>query len=258
MGSAGEIAVIVSEGPSVSDLAREAWLLEQAAAGQPSLFVTSWEGPVVALGYGQDSSALDLDFCRARSIPVLRRLTGGTGVVHQGDLGVGLALPQGHPWAGGIVSLYGRFLDALEPALQSLGSQVERLDDPSHAGRVRSPICFLDQLSDTLVVDGKKAVGCAQTRRKGAVLIHAAVLLGLDADLYEAIFRVPAAEVRAGLAPAIEGVPWRGVGEAIVAELSSAIGLRVRSVEPEPVPAEFLEPYATARWAPVLPDQANI
>jgi lipoate-protein ligase A len=258
MGSAVDIAVIVSKGPPVSDLAREAWLLEQAAAGQPSLFVTSWEGPVVALGYGQDWSEIDLDYCRARSIPVLRRLTGGTGVVHQGDLGVGLALPQVHPWAEGIVSLYGRFLDCLEPALASLGSRVSRLDDPARAGRVRSPICFLDQLSDTLVVDGKKAVGCAQTRRKGAVLIHAAVLLGLDSDLYEAIFRVPATEVQAGLAPAIEGVPWRTVGEAITAGLASALGLEPHRSDPEPVPEHFLQPYTTERWAPVLPDQAKI
>ena len=252
MASAGEITVIASEGPPVSDLAREAWLLEKAAEGRPSLFVTSWVGPVVALGYGQRAAELDLDFCRDRSIPVLRRLTGGTGVVHQGDLGVGLALPMDHPWAEGIVSLYGRFLDILEPALRSLGSRVSRLDDPAHAGRVRSPICFLDQLSDTLVVDGRKAVGCAQTRRKGAVLIHAAVLLGLDAELYQAVFKVPAAEVRAGLAPALEGVRWREVGEAVVAELASALGLQPLWVQPEPVPEEFLEPYRSERWAPVL------
>ncbi|MGD9253757.1 MAG: hypothetical protein PVG92_07490 [Holophagae bacterium] len=250
--------MIASEGPPVSDLAREAWLVERAAEGRPTLLVTSWAGPVVALGYGQDPSELDLDFCRHRSIPVLRRLTGGTGVVHQGDLGVGLVLSQDHPWAEGIVSLYGRFLDTLEPALRSLGSRASRLDDPAHAGRVRSPICFLDQLSDTLVVEGKKAVGCAQTRRKGAVLIHAAVLLGLDSDLYEAIFRVPATEVQAGLAPAIEGVPWRTVGEAVTAGLASALGLEPHRSDPEPVPEQFLQPYTTERWAPVLPDPNNL
>jgi lipoate-protein ligase A len=258
MASEGEIVVIASDGPPISDLAREAWLLEQAATGRPSLFVTSWAGPVVALGYGQDAAGLDLDFCRDHSIPVLRRLTGGTGVVHQGDLGVGLALPQDHPWAAGIVSLYGRFLDTLEPALRSLGSRVSRLDDPAHAGRVRSPICFLDQLSDTLVVDDKKAVGCAQTRRKGSVLIHAAVLLGLDAELYEAVFRVPSSEVRAGLAPALEGVSWRDVGEAVTAGLASALGLEPHRSDPEPVPEQFLQPYTTERWAPVLPDPNNL
>ena len=55
---------------------------------------------------------------------------------------------------------------------------------PKKAGSRRSPICFEDQTSDTLLVDGKKVVGCAQTRRRQSVLIHAAVLLGLDEALY--------------------------------------------------------------------------
>ena len=45
--------VYQSEGPPVADLAREGWLLERAADGEVSLFLTSWKGPVVVLGYGQ-------------------------------------------------------------------------------------------------------------------------------------------------------------------------------------------------------------
>jgi lipoate-protein ligase A len=174
-------------------------------------------------------------------------------VVHRGDLGVGLALPQTHPWAKGIVGLYGRFLDVLEPALRSAGSEVRRLSDPRRGSRVRSPICFLDQLADSLVVDGRKAVGCAQTRRRGAVLIHAAILLALDAGLYSDVFGVPEDSVRAGLAPAIEGVPWQEVGDAIIGELSTALGLEAQPLQLEPVPERYLEPYATVRWAPIQP-----
>ena len=108
-----------STGPPVDDLAREAWLMDRAAEGRVSVFLTSWEGPVVVLGYAQKAEEADLEFCRAEAIPVLRRLTGGTGVIHRGDLGVGLALPMQHPWAKGIVGLYGRFLDVLGPALRS-------------------------------------------------------------------------------------------------------------------------------------------
>ncbi len=217
----------LSDGPPVVDLARESWLIERAAGGEISLFLTSWRDPVVVLGYGQADTDVDLEWCRARGMPVLRRLTGGTGVVHQGDLGVGLALPQTHPWGQGIISLYGRFLDVLEPALRSVGAAVSRVAEPRRASRVRSPICFLDQLADTLVVDGRKAVGCAQTRRKGAVLIHAAVLLGLDAELYSRVFGIPVEDVVAGLTPAFPGGDPGVLGEAIAAHLADALGLEV-------------------------------
>jgi lipoate-protein ligase A len=156
----------------IHDLAFERWLLDRAAAGACCAFSYSWTGPVVVLGYAQNPGDVDLEWCRARSIPVLRRLTGGTGVIYRGDLALSLALPLAHDWATGVIGLYGRFLDVIEPALRSLGSEVQRIRNPRRASRVRSPICFLDQLSDTLLVDGRKAVGCAQTRRGGAVLIH--------------------------------------------------------------------------------------
>ena len=206
---------------------------------------------MVVLGYAQKAEEVDLDFCRAEDMPVLRRQTGGTGVIHRGDLGVGLALPIQHPWAAGIVGLYGRFLDVIGPALRSLGSDVSRLADPVRASRVRSPVCFLDQLSDTLVVDGKKAVGCAQTRRGGAVLIHAAIVLGLDAELYERVFGVDVDEIQAGLGPALPGADWRQVGDAIAEGLSEALGLEVRRCPLKPLPERFLKPYQTERWAPV-------
>jgi len=251
MSGATELHLYQSDGPPVTDLAREAWLIERAADGEIGLVLTSWRNPVVVLGYAQTDDDVDLGWCRSRGMPVLRRLTGGTGVVHQGDLGVGLALPQAHPWAQGIISLYGVFLDVLEPALLSVGAGVSRLVEPRRASRLRSPICFLDQLADTLVVDGKKAVGCAQTRRKGAVLIHAAVLLGLDAELYSKVFGVSVEDVAAGLAPAIPGGDWEVVGEAIADHLADALGVEIRHQKLEAVPERFLEPYGTAKWAPL-------
>ena len=226
--------------------------MERAAEGRISVFLTSWEEPAVVLGYAQKEEEVDLEFCRAERMSVLRRLTGGTGVIHRGDLGVGVALPAEHPWAKGIVGLYGRFLDVLEPALRSLGSEVSRLAEPAHASRVRSPICFLDQLSDTLVVDGKKVVGCAQTRRGGAVLIHAAILLGLDVELYARVFGIEEDAVRAGLAPALPGADWRQVSDAIVEGLSDALGFKARRCPLEQLPDRFLEAYKTPRWSPVL------
>lgn len=256
--TASVLSVYRSAGPPLEDLAREAWLLDRAADGEVALFLASWDGPVVVLGYAQGPEEADLDWCRRNRIPVLRRITGGTGVIHRADLGVGLFLPQEHPWAKGVVDLYGRFLDVLGPALRSLGSKVARLEQPAHASRVRSPVCFLDQLSDTLVVDGRKVVGCAQTRRRGAVLIHAAVLLGLEVTLYARVFGIAEKAIRAGLGPALPGADRREVGDAIVEGLAEALGLEARQRTLESLPERYLEPYATARWSPVLPEGGRL
>ena len=251
MESSPVLEVYEGSGSPVDDLAFEAWMLDRAAAGHPCACFTSWPGPVVVLGYAQDPADVDLEACRALAIPVLRRLTGGTGVIHRGDLGLSLALPSSHAWAEGVVSLYGRFLDALGPALRAAGAAVERTHDAPHAARVRSPICFEDQLSDTLLVDGRKAVGCAQTRRRGAVLIHAAVLLGLDAELYGRLFRVAPERVRAALAPALAGADWRELGRLAAASLAGRLGLAPRPLSAPEVPEQLRAVYRLPRWAPL-------
>lgn len=251
------LEVYEGSGSPVDDLAVEAWMLDRAAAGHPCACFTSWPGPVVVLGYAQDPADVELEACRALAIPVLRRLTGGTGVIHQGDLGLSLALPSSHAWAAGVVSLYGRFLDALAPALRAAGAAVERRHGAPHAARVRSPICFEDQLADTLLVGGRKAVGCAQTRRRGAVLIHAAVLLGLDAELYGRLFRVTPERVRAALAPVLAGADWRELGRLMAASLAGRLGLEPRSLSAPDVPEQFRAVYRLPRWAPLAVPAAD-
>jgi len=247
----GVLRVFDSAGPPVADLAFEADMLAAAAGGAVGLLLSSWPGTTLVLGYGQDPADVDLERARAAGIPVLRRLSGGTGVIHRSDLGVSLALPAGHDWARDVVGLYGRFLAPVERALRALGSPVCRPERPRRASKVRSPVCFEDQLSDTLLRDGRKVVGCAQIRRRGGVLIHAAVLLGLDAALYEHLFGVDRGRVAAALGPALEGADPTVAGRAVAAELASALGLAPVS-EPRPEPSDAaLAVYREARWAPV-------
>jgi lipoyl(octanoyl) transferase len=247
----------IDDGGPVRDLAFETLLLERAAQGRAAIAFASWPGPVVVLGYSQDANDVDLDWCRDRGVPVLRRLTGGTGVVHAGDLGVALALPVEHPWARGIVALYDHFVDALLPGLTAAGGRLERLVAPRHAARVRSPICFEDQLADTLVTtDGRKAVGCAQSRRAKAVLIHAAVLLGLDAAVLARVFRVDEARVRAHLAPAVPGADPQRVAEAISGSVAGALAMAIVARRRPRVSERLLAPWAEPRWAPVPPSPA--
>ena len=242
-----------SSGPPSEDLAREAWMLEAAAGGRHLLALSSWVDPVVVLGYGQPASDVDLAWCRQSGVPVLRRITGGTGVVHAGDLSVSLALPRDHAWAGGIHLRYGRFLDSLAAALAVVGAPVARVVASRSGGRRRSPICFEDQLAETLVVAGRKCVGCAQRRAAGAVLVHAAVLLTLDVDLYAGVFRVEPERVRRGLAAALPGGDWSGVAVAVARRMAGALQTQVVWMDRPRLRERRRQRFHDARWAPVAP-----
>ncbi|MCP4896464.1 MAG: lipoate--protein ligase family protein [bacterium] len=222
-----------------------------ASEGRASLVCSSWKGPTVVLGYAQPENDVDIDFCRENCIPVLRRISGGTGVIHRRDLSVALSIPAGHPWARGVRVGYQRFLDVLEPVLRKAGANVERIDGAAAGVHERSPICFEDQLSETLVVDGRKAVGCAQARRAGGVLIHAAVLLGLEAQLYARVFQVDETRVRKALSPAVTGTSAKELTRQLAPAFAEALGLDLEE-GPAPQPLEeHLALYATTRWAPL-------
>jgi hypothetical protein len=138
----------------------------------------------------------------------------------------------------------------VEPALRELGSEVARPAAAAPARRERSPICFEDQLAETLAVEGRKAVGCAQARRRTGVLVHAAVLLGLDAPLWAGVFGVPEERIRSGLAPALAGANPPSVARAVAAHLARDLGLEPVERPVPAVPEALVERYRDPRWAP--------
>jgi lipoyl(octanoyl) transferase len=240
-------------GPAAEDLAREDLLLDaSAASGIPWLFSYSWAGPALVLGYGQDpASGIDLEACRARGVSVLRRCTGGTGVVHQGDLALSLALPAAHPWARSIPDSYDGFVAAIERGLGTLGIATRRSSKREGARHKRSPICFEDHASETLLMGQKKVLGCAQMRRNRAVLVHGVLLLGLDTGLQAQIYKVPETHIGSLLGH----LPKAAVRspEFLAAHLAQAIAGAL--IEPAPeatpvpaLPAHLLERARDPKW----------
>ncbi len=233
------------------DLAREEELLATAAGGKVCAAFWSWTTPVVVLGYGQPVDDADLDLCRTRELPVRRRITGGTGVIHREDLAVSLALPVGHPWAETIRGLYQSFLAVIRESLAACGVETASPPaGPARSRRERSPICFEDVLAETLTVNGRKVVGCAQARRRDSVLVHAHVHLNPDLGLYSKVFGVPFDRVERALAGVGREAGPMDLAIELADALSAALSLRLEQISPpDPDPA-FLERYHSPRWAP--------
>lgn len=214
-------------GDPIRDLAFEADLLSRASQGGHTLFFYSWSDPVVVLGRGQAWDDANHAFCRREGILVVRRVTGGTGVLHHRDLAVSLALPSSHPWTRSIRGLYDRFLDVIGSVLRSLGIVTERPEATFPDHHSRSPICFENIAPETLLVSGRKAVGCAQARRRDAVLVHASLVLRLDARLYAEVFGVSPDRITASIT-ALPPVDIAILRSLLVSNFARALGLDVQ------------------------------
>ncbi len=230
-------------------LAFEEEQLATAAQGSPVLVCSSWERPVMVIGYGQAAESVSLPACQRLAIPVLRRITGGTGVLHHQAISISLALPSSHPWAATISSLYDGFTESIRAALSGKGLTIERGHGHGGGPRERSPICFEDQLTESLLTGGRKVLGCAQARRNRSVLVHGTLLLGLDAKLQAAAFGVEEERIINAMAPLPPECSASAEND-IARRLAEGAGFPlVKAEPPKTVSAEYLARYSTRRWA---------
>jgi len=154
--------------------------------GAPVLRLYTWEPPAVSVGYAQSLEAeVDLEACCRMGFGAVRRMTGGRAVVHQFELTYAVAFPEGLLGPGGIQEDYRRISNAVMLGLRRLGVAAEFGRGSLGRGADRG-VCFLATSRYELTVAGRKLVGSAQRRLRGAVLQHGSLLLDLDRAAWEA------------------------------------------------------------------------
>jgi lipoate-protein ligase A len=153
--------------------ADEAMLAEVAAGARPALRLYRWDPPAISLGHFQPDDDVDRDACRRLGVEVVRRPTGGQGLLHGADVTYAVAMPRPAGGAGRVDALYAWLAGALIAGLDRLGvhAAVARHDGPA------GPVCFAGQQGADLRVGDRKLCGSAQVRRAGAVLQHGSILL---------------------------------------------------------------------------------
>ena len=155
-------------------MAADVALLDSVAAGAPpALRLYRWQPPALSLGRFQPDDDVDHDACARLGVEVVRRPTGGKGLLHGGDLTYSVAMPQPDGAAGGVDAVYRLLAGGLIAGLARVGvdAAVARHDGPA------GPVCFAGQQGADLRVGDRKLCGSAQVRREGAVLQHGSILL---------------------------------------------------------------------------------
>ena len=150
-------------------------LLEESAAGKPSLRFYQWASPTVTLGYFQPF-AVAAGFS---GLPVVRRPTGGDLLVHHHELTYALALPDSLVPAK-VEELACLVHRVIAKALAACGVSTNCQPAKGRlqvAGAPDGVLCFLHPAAGDVLAGGFKVVGSAQRRRRGGLLQHGSILL---------------------------------------------------------------------------------
>jgi len=194
------------------------------------LRVYEWARPTLSLGRNQTARGkYDLARSQALGIDIVRRLTGGRAVLHHREITYSITAP-----IEGIGDLYGSceaLNNVLVYALTRMGVSVG-IAKP--AGRTPAPDtlpCFDVAAQGEIVAGGRKLVGSAQVRERGALLQHGSILVQDDQNLASQLVLCPVAVAnkpatlfeQLGRAPAAAEL-----AEALVAALAAETGRIVR------------------------------
>jgi lipoate-protein ligase A len=141
-----------------------------------------WLSPSLTVGYFQKSSDIDQEACSRMGIPIIRRLTGGRAVFHDREItcSVVMTVPPGSP--GSVRETFKSINQALLDGLASFGIE-GMFVKPQRGGEKKSsssPICFNAPSQYEVLLEGKKVLGSAQTRRSGVLLQQGSLPLTMD------------------------------------------------------------------------------
>lgn len=251
-------------------MAVDAAILENVIArqSQPTLRLYDWDPACLSLGFAQLYADVDEGALAAHGWHVVRRPTGGRAILHTDELTYSVIGPSDEPrLVGGVLESYKRISEGLMKSLLLLGLPVHQ--QPMHAGNgfglLDNPVCFEVPSDYEITLKGKKIIGSAQARKKGAVLQHGSLpLFGDIARITEVLRysneenRQKAAErVRARAATVEEGlgrrVSWEEAGDAFVHGFNEVLNIdfvegELSEAEKQAAERWMAERYAGATW----------
>lgn len=158
----------------------------------PTLRLYGWEAPSASIGCFQRSGELDLDYCKAEGITVVRRPTGGRGILHGPygrELTYSFSAPHGEKrFRGRLRDDYERLAAAFTGALRALGLETETARGKSPV-RPQSPLCFASTSYGEILAEGKKIIGSAQRRWPGGFLQQGSIPYVIERKSLTRVFR---------------------------------------------------------------------
>lgn len=152
----------------------------------PTMRVYGWEKPSVSLGEFQKIEEINLNLCNQLKIPVVRRPTGGGGILHYDDITYSFSAKKEGIFKGSLFRSYELISNILTKAFELSGLKVEYTKEKRIVSR--SSICFTRSSFGEICYQNCKIVGSAQKRWINGFLQQGTIPLKVNRELMLNIF----------------------------------------------------------------------
>ncbi|API91782.1 octanoyltransferase LipM [Virgibacillus pantothenticus] len=161
----------------------------------PTLRFYQWRKPTLSIGHFQKlEGRIDLEGVQKHQCQLVRRMTGGSAVLHDDELTYSIVISESHPSvASSIRQAYYDLSKGILEGYNHLGIKASYAESVS---KERSNICFERPAFYEMVVDGKKLSGNAQTRKKGVLLQHGSIPISMNVDMLFDMFIFPNEKIK--------------------------------------------------------------
>ena len=187
------------------NMALDEALLDWHSNGEipPVIRFYEWNPATLSIGYFQAAmKEINLQAVQEQGLGFVRRPTGGRAVLHEAELTYSIIVSENYSdMPQTVTEAYRVLSEGLLIGFRNLGldayfSVPDSEEKKNDLKQPKSAVCFDAPSWYELVVEGKKVAGSAQTRQKGVILQHGAILLDLDEEKLLSVFHFTSEEAK--------------------------------------------------------------
>jgi len=153
----------------------------------------TWNPPCVTVGRFQKLDGINLQACKARGIDIAQRPTGGRAIFHNDEITFSIIL---HSDTLGVSSTnvmesYRILGKSITSALNKIGLKAELVDHNNNDRVINTtgnPACFAAKARCDIMVNNKKIIGSAQSRKNNVILQQNSLPISVDYELWKEVF----------------------------------------------------------------------
>lgn len=157
-----------------------------------------WTSPTLSVGYFQKTEkTIDFQAMELHQCEFVRRITGGSAVLHDDELTYSIVISENHPQIPkSVQKAYYILSKGIVEGYRQLGIHPQYAFPEKIRGKKGSAVCFEEPAYYEMVVDGKKISGNAQTRKNGVLLQHGSIPMSIDEKMLFDLFLYPSERVK--------------------------------------------------------------